>query len=171
MACVTVFPLLRLNHSPLYVHTTFLIYLSADGHLGCFHFLAVVNMGVKICLLIADFTTFGTYIKLESKDSLGICTKVDLYVWFLKNRHTVFHSGSTIFWCTNNSAHVFNFFTSWPTLCFSFFPFNNSQVDREAWHAVIHGVAKSWTRLSDWTELNEYEVVSHCGLDFHIPNG
>ena len=26
--------------------------------------------------------------------------------------------------------------------------------DREAWCAVIHGVAKSWTRLSDWTELN-----------------
>ena len=27
-------------------------------------------------------------------------------------------------------------------------------MDREAWHAVIHGVAKSWTGLSDWTELN-----------------
>ena len=27
-------------------------------------------------------------------------------------------------------------------------------VDREAWHAAIHGVAKSQTRLSDWTELN-----------------
>ena len=26
--------------------------------------------------------------------------------------------------------------------------------DREAWRAVIHGVAKSQTRLSDWTELN-----------------
>ena len=26
--------------------------------------------------------------------------------------------------------------------------------DREAWHAAIHGVPKSWTRLSDWTELN-----------------
>ena len=25
---------------------------------------------------------------------------------------------------------------------------------REAWRAAIHGVAKSWTRLSDWTELN-----------------
>ena len=25
--------------------------------------------------------------------------------------------------------------------------------DREAWHAVVHGVAKNWTRLSDWTEL------------------
>ena len=27
-------------------------------------------------------------------------------------------------------------------------------MDREAWHAADHGVAKSWTRLSDWTELN-----------------
>ena len=27
-------------------------------------------------------------------------------------------------------------------------------MDREAWHAAIHGVAKSWTQLSDWTELN-----------------
>ena len=26
-------------------------------------------------------------------------------------------------------------------------------MDREAWHAAIHGVAKSRTRLSDWTEL------------------
>ena len=25
-------------------------------------------------------------------------------------------------------------------------------MDREAWRAVIHGVAKNWTRLSDWTE-------------------
>ena len=27
-------------------------------------------------------------------------------------------------------------------------------MDREAWSAAIHGVTKSWTRLSDWTELN-----------------
>ena len=30
-------------------------------------------------------------------------------------------------------------------------------MDREAWRAVIHGVAKSWTRLSDWTELKNKE--------------
>ena len=29
-------------------------------------------------------------------------------------------------------------------------------MDREAWHAVIHGVVKSWTRLSNWTKLNWY---------------
>ena len=28
--------------------------------------------------------------------------------------------------------------------------------DREAWRAAIHGVAKSRTQLSDWTELNWY---------------
>ena len=27
-------------------------------------------------------------------------------------------------------------------------------MDREAWHAAVHGVAKSRTQLSDWTELN-----------------
>ena len=27
-------------------------------------------------------------------------------------------------------------------------------MDREAWHASVHGVTKSWTRLSDQTELN-----------------
>ena len=33
-------------------------------------------------------------------------------------------------------------------------------MDREAWRAAVHGVAKSWTRLSDWTELNWVEVVN-----------
>ena len=28
----------------------------------------------------------------------------------------------------------------------------------EAWHAAIHGVAKSWTQLSAWTELNWYTL-------------
>ena len=27
-------------------------------------------------------------------------------------------------------------------------------MDREPWHAAVHGVAKSWIRLSDWIELN-----------------
>ena len=31
-------------------------------------------------------------------------------------------------------------------------------MDREAWLAAIHGVTKSRTRLSDWTELNWIEL-------------
>ena len=29
-------------------------------------------------------------------------------------------------------------------------------MDREAWHAAVHGVTKNQTRLSDWTELNHH---------------
>ena len=29
-------------------------------------------------------------------------------------------------------------------------------MDRDAWHAAIHGVEKSQTRLSEWTELQVY---------------
>ena len=34
--------------------------------------------------------------------------------------------------------------------------------DREAWRAAVHGVAKSWTRLSDWTELNWGVWIQKC---------
>ena len=33
-------------------------------------------------------------------------------------------------------------------------------MDREAWCAAVHGDAKSWTRLNDWTELNWSESCS-----------
>ena len=41
--------------------------------------------------------------------------------------------------------------------------FRELVLDREAWSAAIHGVSKSWTRLSDWTELNwmwHYVIVN-----------
>ena len=47
-------------------------------------------------------------------------------------------------------------------------------MNREAWRAAVHGVAKSWTQLSDWTELkylafsyhkfNENGQTSECAL-------
>ena len=54
-------------------------------------------------------------------------------------------------------------------------------MDREAWCGTIHRIAKSWTRLSDWTELNRTEPflltvlwnqslypVQHCDVKFII---
>ena len=35
-------------------------------------------------------------------------------------------------------------------------------MDREAWRAAVHGVAKSQTGLSDWTELNSSYRLSKC---------
>ena len=40
-------------------------------------------------------------------------------------------------------------------------------MDRGAWHAAVHGVAKIQTKLSDWTELNNLCQRAYC-LCFHL---
>ena len=42
-------------------------------------------------------------------------------------------------------------------------------MDREAWHAAVHGVTKSWTRLSNWTEL-KWKKQSEKTTYYIIPN-
>ena len=32
-------------------------------------------------------------------------------------------------------------------------------MDRKAWHAAVHGVTKSWTRLRDWTDWLQHSVL------------
>ena len=41
-------------------------------------------------------------------------------------------------------------------------------MDREFWHAAVHGVAKSWTWLSNWTELN-WTFLLHRWLEKKKP--
>ena len=41
-------------------------------------------------------------------------------------------------------------------------------MDREAWRAAIHGVAKSWPRLSDWTELKSMIREGYGGEMMHF---
>ena len=43
-------------------------------------------------------------------------------------------------------------------------------MDREAWRAVVHGVAKSRTRLSGWTELKAYLKYTHIHYSHTAPN-
>ena len=40
-------------------------------------------------------------------------------------------------------------------------------MDREAWRAAVHGVTKSRTQLSDWTELH-WKSISHSGLSLRL---
>ena len=51
--------------------------------------------------------------------------------------------------------------------------FRDTVKDREAWHAVVHEVPKSWTRLSNWPPPlpNLYlctRVITECGIPQHI---
>ena len=43
-------------------------------------------------------------------------------------------------------------------------------MNREAWCAAIHGVARSWTQLSDWTELNHRWKILKT-LDVSLAHG
>ena len=42
-------------------------------------------------------------------------------------------------------------------------------MDREAWRAAVHGVPKSWTCLSDWTELNWKYESEETLVSGHMP--
>ena len=44
-------------------------------------------------------------------------------------------------------------------------------IDREAWHAAVHGVTKTRTQLSDWTELTDtFKIINIIVCHFSAPH-
>ena len=42
---------------------------------------------------------------------------------------------------------------------------------REAWCATVHGVIKSWTQLSDWTELTDDSFMKEMAHELALSQG
>ena len=137
------FFLIAEQYSIVSMYHIFLIHSSADGHLGCFHVLAIINsaamnIGVHVSLSILVFLVY--------MPSRGIAVSYGSSISsFLRNLHTVNHSGCT-------SLHFYQQYKGFPFL------------------HTLSSIYFIFCRLLDSSHFDWSEMIPHCGFDLHFSN-